>query len=179
MAEFILNLTQISKRHDVCSGQVQRDLSQGTERELGTERPERRTNCCFWPVNWVSKTSGCASQCYYYILYLTRLSLIEIKISFTRETWPRWTAVHSCNIKHKTKYKFNTKYNSNNTFRSLTITFAFSNGIWHQTHTTALNSLRVTRSCSLSCFCRLFQEDGAKTLKAFFSPVLSTLQPHS
>ena len=34
-------------------------------------------------------------------------------------------------------------------------------------HLTALNSLIVTRSWSLSCFCRLFQEDGAKNIKAF------------
>ena len=67
-------------------------------------------------------------------------SLIEIKIYLTRETWP---AVHSSNIKHNKQYKFNTKYNSNKTFRSLTETVAFSNGVWRQTH---YNSFNFTQS---------------------------------
>ena len=58
-----------------------------------------------------------------------QVSLIEIKIYFTRETGPRWTAVHSSHIKHKTEYKFNTECNSENTLRSLTKTFGISNGV--------------------------------------------------
>ena len=42
---------------------------------------------------------------------------------------PIWTAVHSSNIKHKTKYKFNTQCcNSDDTLRSLTKTLYISNG---------------------------------------------------
>ena len=72
-----------------------------------------------------------------------QVSLLEIKISLTRETWPRRTAVHNSNIKHKTKYKFNTKWNSDNTLRSFTQTFAISNEVRRQT---LYNSFRFTES---------------------------------
>ena len=45
---------------------------------------------------------------YYYILiHINEVSLIEIKISLTRETWPRWTAVH---VQHETQNTQETKY---------------------------------------------------------------------
>ena len=52
--------------------------------------------------------AGLRSASPIFIIIIISLSLfnqvshVEIKISFTRETWPRWTAVHSSNTKQMT-----------------------------------------------------------------------------
>ena len=107
---------------------------------------------------------------YYYILYLTRLSHVEIKISFARETWPRWTAVHSCNVKHKTKYNFNTTCNSNNTFTSLTKTFAFFNGVRYQSLYNSLKFNESNQVLQLELLLQVIPGRWCKNLKGLFFP---------